>query len=382
MDKKIICLSFIENKSGEKLSELINKKSSNASLASFRLQMYPALIAAKTLNFDRSLWSMHSAHPDDFLHLGNASICLVGKMSTTDELLSHSMAMANLAAISRLKRKGTHISLLYCDHQIIKQNNIAELYSDLIYYADSIIFPSVAMQKLASAYIRKNLCQYVIRDPWQIKNLKDYRKKMGDKAYTIGWFGAPNNTAYLCNALKQIKDPALLRMKLTFRFLGRPISHELIKVTIQDKAFAKSKWKFEMITWDNNSQPQQLENFLSKIDIAVIPSDPEDPAKIGVSHNRLIDSIRSGCIPIASPMPSYKELSKICLLGKDFNQLLKAAILNYDRLCDKYSIYREKLVSPFDPATNIKNWELILRDIQKNTMVKSKNIDTCNPIFL
>ena len=174
-------MSFIENKSGEKLNELINKKSSNASLASFRLQMYPALIAAKTLNFDRSLWSMHSTHPDDFLHLGNASICLVGKMSTTDELLSHSMAMANLAAISRLKRKGTHISLLYCDHQIIKQNNIAELYSDLIYYADSIIFPSVAMQKLASTYIRKNSRQYVIRDPWQIKNLKDYRKKWGGK---------------------------------------------------------------------------------------------------------------------------------------------------------------------------------------------------------
>ena len=45
------------------------------------------------------------------------------------------------------------------------------------------------------------------------------------------------------------------------------------------------------------------------LDLLILPDPikPNDALKVGVSHNRLVDSVRSGCVPVASEMPSYLE---------------------------------------------------------------------------
>ena len=73
----------------------------------------------------------------------------------------------------------------------------------------------------------------------------------------------------------------------------------------------KRPWSLELLAWDNHNQPEQLENVLGSAHFAWLPSDPTDALKAGVSHNRLVDSVLSGCIPVASEMKSYLELSKI-----------------------------------------------------------------------
>ena len=40
--------------------------------------------------------------------------------------------------------------------------------------------------------------------------------------------------------------------------------------------------------------------------------------KLAASHNRAVDAIQAGCMVIASPIPSYKELQKLLLLSDDF----------------------------------------------------------------
>ena len=99
----------------------------------------------------------------------------------------------------------------------------------------------------------------------------------------------------------------------------------------------------------------------------MIPSNPQDPAKAGVSHNRIVDSIRAGCLTIASPMDSYKELSKICLLGNKFSYLIASACFDYERLSTKHSLLRENLLKRFSPEKNLDGWTAIWKEILQDT---------------
>ena len=115
--------------------------------------------------------------------------------------------------------------------------------------------------------------------------------------------------------------------------------------------------------WDASDQPSQLEQELLRAHMVVIPSDPIDPFKIGASHNRIIDSIRSGCLVAASPLPSYIELSKLALLGNDLPYLISVAYLQYNRLSLKYSRYRDSLLSRFSPEVNQEKWQRFVKSL-------------------
>ena len=91
-----------------------------------------------------------------------------------------------------------------------------------------------------------------------------------------------------------------------------------------------------------------------------------DTLKNGVSHNRLTDSIQLGCIALASPMDSYIELSKVCLIGKDFSKLLNKAILENGRLCSKYEALRPEILERFSPKKNLLLWEETIKALDKN----------------
>ena len=122
-------------------------------------------------------------------------------------------------------------------------------------------------------------------------------------------------------------------------------------------------WRIDYIEWNIDQQPEQLETILSLSHIALIPSNPNDPNKKGVSHNRLIDAIRGGCIPVASPMASYIELSKISLVTYDWARSIELAIKDYDRLCHKYSTLRPELIERFNPKLNSHQWKDIIKQI-------------------
>ena len=117
---------------------------------------------------------------------------------------------------------------------------------------------------------------------------------------------------------------------------------------------------------ESSDQPGQLERELRRANISLIPSDPTDPLKQGISHNRIVDALRSGCLPIASPLKSYQELSKVSVLGNDFEHLLFLATKEYARLISKHSFYRPKYLDPFSPRNNIQNWASLWESVLIN----------------
>ena len=53
-------------------------------------------------------------------------------------------------------------------------------------------------------------------------------------------------------------------------------------------------WKIQLVEWDDSLQPNQLVQVLNSVHVVWLPSNPSSSIKGGVSHNRLVDAIRSG----------------------------------------------------------------------------------------
>ena len=138
--------------------------------------------------------------------------------------------------------------------------------------------------------------------------------------------------------------------------LGQHYALSNVKHKLKNMKGYFPKWNIRLVPWRIDLQPHQLENEISRAHVSLIPSNPNDLKKTGVSHNRLVDSVRGGCITLASPMESYKEISKAALLGDRISLLLNYAEQNYNELIQVLLSNRDEKLQKFSPEMNNKNW--------------------------
>ena len=157
---KIVALAYYNNYHGNVTDTVLNANSS-ISMASDRLQLLPALKAAQTLEAQIQVLSLHSNKIEDIFHIGHSDICLVTKMSANKYSDITSMANANYAAITWLKKNGAKIVIQYCDNLIIdkpggiKQNYQSYFYKSILGLSDFVVFPSQKLSELTRPYLRK-----------------------------------------------------------------------------------------------------------------------------------------------------------------------------------------------------------------------------------
>ena len=149
---------------------------------------------------------------------------------------------------------------------------------------------------------------------------------------------------------------------LILTILSEARAIEFTKKMFENYALPKG-WNFRYVPWNVDDQPNQLEKELAQSHISLIPSDPSMERKAGVSHNRLIDSLRSGCIPIASPMASYIELKDLAVITKNFREALIFALNNYNFIASKLQSRRTEALAEFSPEKNLKEWEKSLASL-------------------
>ena len=356
-NKRITALAFYVNQTGDVTEKIFTGKGLG-SMASGRLQFSPAIQSAKRNNAVVEIFSLHSNNPSDFQNLKKSDICLVGKMAANTEALVHSMILANLAAVSRLKNSGSTIALQYCDNYLDSKGPLKDFYEDLFKMSDIIIFPSNSLLNISKKHINDHHRVHIIKDPWQVRQWNDFNSLKPERSQTIRliWFGSNKNIPYLINAIPQLVSESDSSLNYELTILG--LEFGLSKFKKFFPGFPqKSNWTFRLVPWSNNNQPEQLESEIERAHISIIPSDPSDPLKIGVSHNRLVDSIRGGCITIASPMGSYLELEELALLGDNFGELLNNAVKNYEKIVTKIRSFRIKALQEFSPEINEKHWD-------------------------
>jgi len=364
-NKHITALAFFVNQTGNVTKKIFEGKG-NGSMASSRLQFSPAIQSARKNNAEIEIFSLHSDKPSDFQELKKSDICLIGKLSANTEALVHSMIVANLAAITRLKNSGSTIVLQYCDNYLDSKGPLKDFYEDLFSLSDIIMFPCDALLNISKKNLTSQHQVHIIKDPWQLSKWNNFQtlelKKL--EKIRLVWFGSNKNIPYLIKALPQLVTEANRSFNYELTILG--LDYGLREFKKVFPTFPQRKnWTFRLVPWDNNKQPDQLEREIARAQISILPSDARDPLKFGVSHNRLVDSIRGGCVTIASPMGSYLELEELALLGNNFGELLNNAVENYEKITSKLSNIRNDLLHDFSPTANEKQWDSFWEQVAK-----------------
>ena len=356
---KLTALSYYVDRHGDVTDRVFSTKG-GGSIASGRLQFHPALVAARQLDFDIKSYSLHSDRPSDVLKAEIGDLCLVGKMSANTKEHVKSMIIANMEYLTRAKNKGSKIIIQYSDNLLARKDMIGDFHRDLISFADHIVYPSRKLHELTSKHLPPSSDFSIIRDPWQVPELVEPRELNTDEPLRLIWFGSNANIHYLVNSIPDITRIKSKRTNIILTILGGDFSHQKFTNYYNSLSEKITGWTFELVRWDIHNQPNQLISELSKAHIAFIPSDPNDPMKAGVSHNRLVDALRAGCVPIASPMDSYLELQDMSLLGTSMADLLKKALTNYDALRLKIKNNACHKLSVYDPKNNLKSWKKLL----------------------
>ena len=373
-------LSFVTDKKGDCTESFMNGLSGNSrllgSVASLRLQVAPAISAATKIGISQSVLSLHSNQPENIFEISKATFCLVAKMSSNNLPNIQSMIVANLAAIFYAKNRGAKIILLYSDNWIhsskITGNDYIDscrsltrgFYTDLLSISDYVVYPTQALLRMTANNVSKQAQCMVIEDPWQLNNWHESRHLPvePDDPIKLIWFGSNLNIKYLILHL-----PSILSVKAKAHKLELTILSARMALDECQSFFLKYKnlfagWTLRLVLWDASNQPGQLEDELSRAHICLIPSDPDDPSKAGVSPNRLVDAIKGGCISIASPMESYRELRNLSLQGGNFRDLLLEALRRYKEIASNLQQHREIALEKYNPKYNQKSWwKLMLR---------------------
>ena len=332
----------------------------NSSLASDRLQIKPLIKALHNLGYDISAASLNTTfHLNEFDQFQDFDLCIASKMRSHESIDDNLFSQFHTCCALHIKRHGAKVITIYSDH-VAKLTSIdSELYKNLLFMSDHVITPSKKLKRSAHEISAKALPISVIEDPCLL-NKQDFNKLNAGETIQLLWFGNFPNLKYLLKELKGLFKQSDHSSTFQLTFLTSKYGVEYIQRKFNAHSIPKN-WSLRLVIWNIDNQPDQLESELSRANITLLPSDPLDPRKNGVSHNRLLDSIQSGCIAIASPLDSYLELSKVSLIGEDFPKLLNLAVKNYQRLCDKYSKLRDVSLQRFNPELNIKKWEIAIQ---------------------
>ena len=370
--RTFLTLTFYTDCSGNITKDFLENP---GSLASSKIQLLPMLKTAINNGDNVQIWSLHSETPQDLeimLSEKNIDTVFIGKMSAGPISKQQSMILANTAAVLRLKQRGAKIILFYSDNHFERNDRIGEFYRSIFEFVDLFVTPSKTLEEIVRRKTNYLKSCITVVDPWQSQKNDFDDENIKNKARLI-WFGQGRNIDYLISKIPTLLSQCEASKCYELTILSRADALRHFKKQLPKKLIGKKQWIFKFVAWDDFDQPSQFDKCLLDSSISLIPSDPNDPNKMGVSHNRLVDSIRSGCITIASPMPSYLELKDLCILTKNFPRAIDYAIENSNNLIQKFSALRDPILSQFSPASNQKTWKKIIQTNFKDINTKISN---------
>ena len=212
-----------------------------------------------------------------------------------------------LDILGRLAKNKRKILLDICEYPFVAKKNtgIAEFYKKALPYCDVMTVNSTRMQELMAPHLRRPplVIEDAILEPVQKPAFAP------GKILKLLWFGHPTNFNYLGELLPSLKAFSQQQdCQLTI-----VSSAELKeKVPAVDKRIS-ARFSTRFIPWSFKTQREAL----ADCDLVLIPGDPADPRKSGVSSNRIAETLQAGRFPVATALGSYLPYEQAAWLGKD-----------------------------------------------------------------
>ena len=259
-----------------------------------------------------SAWR-HAGHRNDLLNpedaaavagvnLAAAKLCIVGKFFLDSD------PAAWLDACARMKKSGGRLVLDICDYPFAeKPPAVTRFYTEALRLCDAVTVNSARMAELMTPHALQapQVIEDAILAPAQRPEFAP------DKRLELLWFGHPSNLRYLdrtLDALVHYGEKQSCRLKV----VTAP-EHGIEQAVQALNARCAPRFEVRFIPWSIEATRVALR----QCDLVLIPGDPADPLKSGVSSNRLGEALQAGRLPVASPLASYLPFGDAAWLGDD-----------------------------------------------------------------
>jgi len=255
----------------------------NANLASIRMRLGAAIFSSKQTNLGISFGQ----------NIIDADFVVIGKIGATNNSLREDLW---LNQIEQQKKLGKKIILDYTDDHLNFESPMTSFYERSLPYLNAAITSSPF---LADRLKQKIKCfTEIIPDAIEVPIFKPKIKENVSK--NIFWFGHASNINYLIKFISKWRN---LKQKTTLFILTNEPG---VVIFNQTKFNIDKSLSIQLGLWSI----QAMINTSKVCDVIIIPSDPSDPKKAGVSSNRLITALALGLPTAASIMESYKEYNE------------------------------------------------------------------------
>ena len=314
-----------------KLSDL-----ESVNLASVRLRAAVALRAAERADWHYSFGPQVNSKPRA------TDLCVVvGKLGSNDVERLASVWLENLAQAKK-RAPGCRIVVDYTDHHLGASTELSDFYRALLPLADALIVSSSAL----ALQLQPHFCGsvFVVPDALEVPITPPVRHKHAPPRAL--WFGHGTNLIYLAQALAPI-GRQLQGAPLELRVLSNRPALEQFKRALtaipEGIALKAGDWSLAA-----------MQAHAAECDFCLLPSDPHDARKMGVSSNRLLTALAMGLPVAASPLASYKEFSGffLDLEAGGLSELARAP----DRFHDRVMRAQQTVLNDYLAPSMQKHW--------------------------
>ncbi len=244
-------------------------------------------------------------------------VLVVGKIGANDV---EARSVKWLEMIDQVNRSGGTVVCDYTDHHLGFDSLMSDFYRRAFSKSHLIVVPSRAMHDLVSPLC--NLPILIIPDAVEVEVAPPSRLR-GDSSRSLVWFGHGSNLGYLLDWLSEFEFAATPN-DLILRILVDPHSVDGLR---KSRIVSKSPIRVLVGTWSVGAMAEAAR----VSDLCVIPSDPTDPRKRGVSSNRLLTALALGLPVGADKIASYQDFREYFtdLRSEAFNDLLRCPSLGH-----------------------------------------------------
>ena len=281
-------------------------------LASIRTRAAVAALEWRQAGNENIFWDPAAAGTAQELDWNAANVCIVPKYIPSAPREPWYQVCADARA------GGCPLLLYLCDYPPAMSAPVQSFYSDVLKICDAVTVNSERMAELIGAHF--SLRPIVIEDA--ILGVARNPEFAPAGRLRLLWFGNPGNLPYLGGCLDRLvrfarETPCALTVVTTAGYGAEEVVQQ-IETRFRPALEARFvEWSLEAMA-----------GALRRSDLVLIPSDPSDPLKAGVSANRLGVTLWGGRFAIATPMPSYLAFSEGAWLGHDLIEGIKWVLAN------------------------------------------------------
>lgn len=197
--------------------------------------------------------------------------------------------------IESCKTSGTRVILDFTDNHLDAQTELTAFYKGVLNLVDSVVCSSSFLANAMTKYFSGPIS--CIEDPIEITPQPPKLSPFWPR--TILWFGHSSNLPYLANFLPRLQAKVPIRLLILSDLNGlQSLEHAQLKIP-QNLLIELRGWSLE-----------SMGKAAAESDCCIIPSNPTDPRKAGVSSNRLLTSLALGLPTIANSLASYIPFSE------------------------------------------------------------------------